>query len=521
MSNKPAMNYNSANRSAAPRRFSIPLALALLAMLIWATAFSAQVAGQQLSSRNTLNRLAQQGGNDAASVMFRGGRDMITDQQWAKAEEKFRQYTSSYPNEKNVDAALYWMAYSEYQLKRFDQCKSTLTRLLNNYQKSSWKDDARTLLAQLPGGYDFGASGVINVSDAQTPQPAPAPQPAQAPRPPVEAYDLPNRVNLANTIDPQADELRSLLDRAPLAGTFFPGFSGDEVADDDPCEFKIVVLQALFQSDVQRGISAATDWLNPGSTQTVRCKGAALTLLARNGGKAVTPVILGVAQREPDLKLRARAISALGTTSDDAVIDPLRDFALNSQETSIVEAALYSLGQHNSPRAISVLAEIAMSSKPVSLRKTAISSIASRRGEPSVDALFKIYDADQSLEIRKAVIAGFGHRISERAGSKLLEIARGSDNIELRKSAISAIATRGGEGSVDTLLSLYDSEKSEELKDRIVNSLGQLNDTRVTRKLIEIARNPQSPMERRKRAIGWLSRSKDPEVTKFLEDLLK
>ena len=44
--------------------------------------------------------------------------------------------------------------------------------------------------------------------------------------------------------------------------------------DDDPCEFKIVVLQALFQTDLQRGIMAATEWLKPGSTQTVRCKGA-------------------------------------------------------------------------------------------------------------------------------------------------------------------------------------------------------------------------------------------------------
>ena len=49
----------------------------------------------------------------------------------------------------------------------------------------------------------------------------------------------------------------------------------------------------------------------------------------------------------------------------------------------------------------------------------------------------------------------------------------------------------------------------------------RLNDQRVVRKLIEIARSPQAPMERRKRAIGWLSRSKDPEVLKFLEELLK
>jgi hypothetical protein len=43
----------------------------------------------------------------------------------------------------------------------------------------------------------------------------------------------------------------------------------------------------------------------------------------------------------------------------------------------------------------------------------------------------------------------------------------------------------------------------------------------VVQKLIQIAKNPQEPMERRKRAIGWLSRSKNPAVLKFLEDLLK
>jgi len=54
-----------------------------------------------------------------------------------------------------------------------------------------------------------------------------------------------------------------------------------------------------------------------------------------------------------------------------------------------------------------------------------------------------------------------------------------------------------------------------------VGSSSRMNDQRVIRKLIEIARDQKAPMERRKRAIGWLSRSKDPEVLKFLEDLLK
>jgi hypothetical protein len=44
---------------------------------------------------------------------------------------------------------------------------------------------------------------------------------------------------------------------------------------------------------------------------------------------------------------------------------------------------------------------------------------------------------------------------------------------------------------------------------------------KVIRKLIDIARNPQESMARRKRAIGWLSRSDDPDVQRFLEELLK
>lgn len=505
MLNKKAMKYLTPNP-----KFSLCVALVLLVAM--AAVASAQT---PRPARAPINRLAQQD-KESATVMFQSGRDLITDSQWSKAEEKFRQYSSNYPSEKNMDAALYWMAYAEFQLSKFDQCRSSLTRLLNNYQSSSWKEDARTLLAQLPGSYSgaagsgnslgygvgFGQGGTVTVT-------------------PVAPATLLSEVDITATTPYVAAAIDAA--RARL-GTLSVWSSDDSEkgADDDPCEFKIVVLQALFQSDVQKGIAAATEWLNPGSTQTVRCKGAALSLLARNGGKASTPVILGVAQRESDLKLRARAISALGMTSDETVIDPLRDFALNSQESSVVEAALYSLGQHSSVRAVSVLGEIAMSNaKPTAVRRIAISSIASRPGEPSVDALLKIYDSDPTVEIRKATIAGFAHRKSERAGAKLLDIARNSDNLELRKAAISGIATRSGEKSLDTLIGLYDSEKNEELRDRIISAIGGIDDTRVTKKLIEIARNPQTPIERRKRAIGWLSRSKDPEVTKFLEDLLK
>ncbi len=519
MSNKLAKNCAVVtDQVSLDRILTVSLVVALVALV----GVGNTAAGQQRTTRTPTptNRLAQQTGSDAASVVFRSARDLITDGEWAKAQEKFSQYVSAYPNEKNLDAALYWLAYTEHKLAKFNQCRATIERLLEKYPNTSWREDARVLLAQ---AYPTAYEQLVTAVSASSVTPPP-----QVESPIVYAPLAPVAVTQA----PQGFGAPSLWG---LEG------SGSSASDDDPCEFKIVVLQALFQTDLQRGIMAATEWLKPGSTQTVRCKGAALTLLGRHGGKAVTPVILGAAKSEPDLKLRAKAISTLGASNDDTVVDSLRDFALNSPENDIVEASLYALSKHTGDRAIMVLSEIAISGKTTGQRKLAISSIASRPGEPAVDALLRIYDADQSLEIRKSVISGFANRKSERAGNKLLEIARGSDSIELRKAAISAISRRGGDKAIETLLSLYDSEKSEELKDQIINSLGsgsylyatpgfgaqtigstsRMNDQRVIRKLIEIARNPQAPMERRKRAIGWLSRSKDPEVLRFLEELLK
>jgi HEAT repeat protein/outer membrane protein assembly factor BamD (BamD/ComL family) len=533
-------------RSASVRRI---LSLAIAAVLIVAGGFVNQAAAQKLKS-DKMNKFAPQGSkNDAANAKFQGGRDLISDQQYAQAIEKLSEYISAYSKDPNIDAAMYWVAYSQVQLKEFDQAKDTIDRLLKAYEKTKWKGDAQMLLAQLPNGMKIKIDPVTVTVD-----------PVEVEVRTQELQERMKEVQEREQDRAQAAQERALeraeavrereQERVEAALERMKDFNGVGVglgvgigvgvggpdgsqSDDDPCEFKIVVLQALIQSDPQRGIAAATDWLKPGSTQTQRCKSAALTLLARHGGKEATPTILNVARTESDPKLRAKAISVLGATNDDSVVDALRDFAISSQDNDIAEAALYALSQHQSPRAVTALSEIAMSSKPVALRKVAISAIANRPGEPALDALFKIYDADQNLEIRKSVISSFSHRRSDRAGTKLLEIARGSDNIELRKTAISSIARRGGAQAIDTLLNLYDTEKSEELKDQIINSLGYgalavgpngmsyPSDQRVARKLIEIAKNPQTPIERRKRAIGMLSRSKDPEVLKFLEDLLK
>src|SRR5580765_469112 len=102
---------------------SMTKTLALAAALSLAGGAIYQAAAQRPAPRPKANAFAQQQANDAAEAIFDSARNLIDDAQWAKAAAQFAQYISAYPKEKNLDAAMYWMAYSQYQLNQFNQSK--------------------------------------------------------------------------------------------------------------------------------------------------------------------------------------------------------------------------------------------------------------------------------------------------------------------------------------------------------------------------------------------------------------
>jgi hypothetical protein len=501
----------------------------------------------------------QTGSTPEATAAFAAARDLIDDAQWSKAEQAFGQYLTRFPREENLDAAMYWTAYAQYQMKKYTVCKTTIEKMLQAYAKTSWKQDADLLMAQLPGAAPVAIAGTPMTADVAVLSSAPmaaaveaatmAPVNTTVVQSPGQAVtispEMQERVaeakmradeRLRDAQERTAERVKEMQDKMKDKTMFHIGegmgigmgkgigsaIAGERLADDDPCEFKIIVLRALFESDPQRGIAASTDWLKPNSGQTPPCRRAALTLLARNGGKTAIPTIMSSAQSDPDLRVRSTAISLLGATNDDSVIDALRDFLLNAPQPEINEAALYALSQHNSPRALTIMADFALSNKPLTLRKAAIARISERAGEPAVDALFKIYDGSSELDVKKTVISGLSRRRSERAGEKVLQIARTAPDVELRKAAISGLGRRGGTTYIDALMSLYDSEQNQEIKDQILNSLAYSSDQKVIDKLISIAKNPQTPIERKRRIVMLLAnKNKNPAVIAFFEELLK
>ena len=431
-----------ASRLAALMLASAALAIALVA---------APARANAQSPRDMVNRLVQSD-NDAATRAFTQARSFLDEQKWAQAASTFNRYISDYPSDKNLDAAMYWLAYAYGKQKKFKEADGVLSDMLGRFPRSSWAGDAKTLRADVKGKLG-------------------------------EPYDVDEN-------DPN-DELR------------------------------ILALRTLCEND-RVGCSARVGEVLR-SNKSARLKEAAIILLGRYGGIEAVPSLIQMSRTEQNEKLRMRAIRALGETNDERALDVLREIAMSAvyDDESPADSALHALVRHENLRAVTILGDVAINGKNLRARQHSVDQLSGRSGEPAVDELFRIYDAVPDIQVRKHVVAGLGNRKSPRAAERLIVIARTAPEVELRRAAFRSIAGRGDERYLDALLSMYDSESDNDLKNSLLQTLGQYQTQRAYQKLMQVVRNPAEPIERRKTAIQMLSKSKDPAVFEFLKEILR
>ncbi|HYE73790.1 MAG TPA: HEAT repeat domain-containing protein, partial [Blastocatellia bacterium] len=88
------------------------------------------------------------------------------------------------------------------------------------------------------------------------------------------------------------------------------------------------------------------------------------------------------------------------------------------------------------------------------------------------------------------------------------------------KQAIFGLTQIRGAESVSFISQLYDTEQDPEIKEHLLHALSESHSKEALNKLMQIARTDPS-LKNRKTAVFRLGQSRDPEVLKFLEELLK
>ena len=425
---------------------ALPALLALAGLLL---ALAAAPAGAQ--QKELLSRLVQSD-NEAAMRAYVQGRTLLSEEKWAQAANVLSRFIGDYPSDRNLDAAMYWLAYAFEKQGKNREAEGVLNDLLGRFPRSTWADDAKVLSARLKA-----KRGVVVTVDENDPN----------------------------------DELR------------------------------ILALRTLCENDRASCPARASEVLR--SSKSARVKEAAIILLGRYGGPEAVPALIQMSRTEADAKLRMRAIRALGSTNDERALDVLREIAMSATfaDESPTDSAIHALAAHDSPRAVSVLGEVAARGQNLKARTHAVEQLSGRRGDNVVDELLRLYDAVPEVEVRKYVLAALGHRKDPRAVNKLVEIARSASDVKLRAQAVRAIPHRGQEQDLDIIIPLYDAERDDELKKHLLGAIGHYQTRRAYQKLQQIVRNNAEPLERRKSALSYLSRSKDPEVLEFLKEMIR
>lgn len=297
--------------------------------------------------------------------------------------------------------------------------------------------------------------------------------------------------------------------------------------------------------------------ISPASAKTTPNLYEALTV---NGVSATAP--RAPLDREDEIKIAAfqslltadpkRAITTLGEIlkSDSKATETFKTETLRvlrSPRRQRTDSMIYSAGGDGGcgcavakeflPSLRETLVKSFESEKNGKIRKEIIYALASLADDPSTEYLKKLYAAEDDLEMKRAIINSFVpppssfYAFETNAAPKrkietdfLWEIVRAEKDSELRVSALTNLQRfpnwAAGVSTTETLSRLYDAEADEQLKISIIRAIVAANRTGTGRKLLDIAKNDRSD-KLRLEAIYHLRNSKDPEVLKFLESLIK
>lgn len=247
----------------------------------------------------------------------------------------------------------------------------------------------------------------------------------------------------------------------------------------------------------------------------------AVFLLSQKRTPETEDILLSVARNDPAPGVREKAVHWLSQVPTPRALATLEEVLRTSSDDALRGKALFALSQHSAPRAAEILRSVA--EQPTygnDLREKAIFWLAQQRSPDNAAYLRSLYGRLEAPAVREKVLFALSHMGGEANARWLLGVAADEGSpIELRKKAIFHASQTPGIPAGE-ISALYDRTTSVPLREQIIFALSQRSGAPAALdKLISIARTERVP-ELRKKAIFWLSQSRDPRAGRLLEELI-
>jgi HEAT repeat protein len=427
------------NAARGPRLLKGALVLAGLAL-----ALAAAPARAGAQSRELLNRLVQSPGNsDAAMRAFTQGRSQIDSRKWDQAAATFSRFVSDYSADRNVDAALYWLAYAYNKEGNYRLAETSLARLLSRFPNSNWADDAKALRVEVLSKLNPGTT--VDVPEDGTDDLKIIALRALCENDKAGCSARISQVLRSNNSSRVKEAAIILLGR----------YGGNEavptliqMSRGEPNEkLRMRAIRALGDTNDERALDVLREIAMGPTYEDESPTDSAIHALAGHDNPRAVPILGEVATSGKNMRARTHAVELLARRRGDNVVDELLRLYDAVPEVGVKKYVLAALGNRRDPRALNKLVDIARNAGDVSLRAQAIRAIPNRGEEQDLDVLLSLYDSERNDDLKNSLLSSLGQYQNQRAYQKLEQIVRNpAEPIERRKLAISILSRSKDKG---------------------------------------------------------------------------
>jgi tetratricopeptide (TPR) repeat protein len=512
--------------------------LFFISLLIFAVAFVlTPVITQAFETKKTDDTKYTQTGDEKFDRLFREARDHFDKEEWKEAVEKFNQIVCDCPDKKDVAKAFYYLANSYKKLKMYKEAQGALERLVKNFPDTGWASDAQVMMLELSGNTIY--------------------------RPPTTN---------GGTRTPVPKGEQGFYTITGSGNLYVPATEAQLDRED---EIKLAAFQSLLASDPKRAIEVLGQMLKADSKASETLKREVIRTLRNRsyrgqyfGGHwlfepapiaadvqdsqtrvqllaSLRDAYLRAFQDNKDVKIRTEIIYSLIAFNDDQSANYLSQLYTSESDKEIKKAIITAFGSagngfyfaypaFGAQFTTSVATTLGRVQTAENLRKMEAETAAaqSKVDELRVQAPSP---APKAAAETAVVAAGQGGSLARTITpkspefrkiyfDKLMEITRSERDSELKRLALSNLQKFTGwstrDGMFDILSQMYDAESDEGFKASLIQTFSSMKQDQATNKLLSIARSDKSD-KLRLEAIYSLRGNKNPEVIKFLEDLIK
>lgn len=381
-----------------------------------------------------LNRFVQTSASSGvATKAFREGRDLIEDENWVRAAERFSGFVSDYPKDKNVDAALYWLAFALKKQTKFREANEKLEQLTREFPRSSWTDDARAMRIEIAPqlGNRQVVTEAINKDNEEIKIIA------------LQSLFQGNSERASEYVNdilkPNSTASRRLKETAVVLLAQHGGRAALPVLIDIARNGTDVKLRrtAIFWIG-QSGDESAFDLLKElaSRAENEEVYKTALHAISQHGSQRAGAYLSEVARTAASPKVRREAIFWLSQKAGESAVDELMNIYGADQDIEVKKQVLFALSQIGGARAEAKLLEVARTGDNVETRKQAIFWLGQRGGPQTIETLIQLYDAEKEGKVKEQLLFVMGQSGQKSALQKLMQAARSDASVEMRKKAI-------------------------------------------------------------------------------------